>query len=225
MSDNEFDAFVNKLQGEVFTEAKNALGEKGFERWNNPKFCGEIHDADGFARLTGGCGDTMEMYIKIRSDRVEKVGYLTDGCSSSSIAGSFAAELAMGKTFEEVLDLRGTDVLQMIGQFPENEEHCAHLAVRTLQEALNTFLIKHSNNRSIQKKLVAGGRNMQQRDSGGTKNGDPNNKSQGKQNEGQVQSPGSNSGRGKGQGGGVGRRDGTGGGKGRGGGGKGGRRG
>ncbi len=48
---------------------------------------------------------------------------------------------------------------------------------------------------------------------------------QGKQNEGQVQSPGSNSGRGKGQGGGVGRRDGTGGGKGRGGGGKGGRRG
>ena len=32
MSDNEFDAFVDKLQDEVFTDAKNALGEKGFER-------------------------------------------------------------------------------------------------------------------------------------------------------------------------------------------------
>ncbi len=142
MSGNEFDTFVDKLQNEVFTDAKNALGEKGFERWKNPKFCGKIKDADSFARLTGGCGDTMEMYIKIQNGRVKKVRYMTDGCSSSSIAGSFTAELAMGKTFEEVLDLRGTDVLQVIGQFPKNEEHCAHLAVRTLQEALNTFLIK-----------------------------------------------------------------------------------
>lgn len=141
MNNNDFDAFVNKLQDKVFTEAKDALGEKGFERWRNPKFCGAIAGADSYARLTGECGDTMEMYIKIRNDRIEKAGYMTDGCSSSSIAGSFAAELAMGKNFEEVLDLQGTDVLEMIGRFPEAEEHCAHLAVRTIQEALNTFLI------------------------------------------------------------------------------------
>ena len=144
MNENEFDAFVNKLQDTVFTEAKEALGKKGFERWRNPKFCGPIPEADSYGKLTGECGDTMEMYLRIQDGRVEKVGYMTDGCSSSSIAGSFAAELAMGKTFEEVLDLRGTDVLQMIGRFPENEEHCAHLAVRTLQEALNTFLIKNT---------------------------------------------------------------------------------
>lgn len=142
MNDDQFDALVNKIQGEIFDEAMDALGEKGFDRWRNPKFCGRLEGSDGFARLTGDCGDTMEMYIRIQDEKVAQVGYFTDGCSSSSIAGSFAAELATGKGFTEVLDLRGQDVLNEIGKFPESEEHCAHLAVRTLQEALNSYLME-----------------------------------------------------------------------------------
>lgn len=142
MNDNDFDALIDKIQGEVFDEAKAALGEKGFDRWRNPKFCGRLEGADGYAKLTGDCGDTMEMYVRIQDNQVSQVGYYTDGCSSSSIAGSFAAELATGRGFTEVLDLRGDDVLQEIGRFPESEEHCAHLAVRTLQEALNTYLMQ-----------------------------------------------------------------------------------
>lgn len=142
MNDQEFDALIGNLQDEVFREAKEALGEKGFDRWRNPKFCGIPKKADSYAKLKGACGDTMEMYITVADNRVVRVSYMTDGCSSSSIAGSFAAEIAMGKTFEEVLDLRGDEVLKAIGRFPEGEEHCAHLAVRTLQEALNTYLIR-----------------------------------------------------------------------------------
>lgn len=144
MNDDEFDALVNKIQGEVFTEAKEALGEKGFDRWRNPKFCGRLEAADGYAKLTGDCGDTMEMYLRVHDEKVAEVAYFTDGCNSSSIAGSFAAELATGKGFAEVLDLRGQDVLNEIGRFPESEEHCAHLAVRTLQEALNSYLVEQA---------------------------------------------------------------------------------
>ena len=142
MDDQEFEALINKIQNEVFTEARNALGEKGFDRWRNPKFCGEIADADGHARLKGSCGDTMEMYILVAVDRIRQVSYVTDGCSSSSIAGSFTAEMAMGKTLVDVLDMTGADILREIGTFPEAEEHCAHLAVSTLQEAVNSFLVK-----------------------------------------------------------------------------------
>lgn len=144
MNDDEFDTLVNKIQGEVFNEAKEALGEKGFDRWKNPRFCGRLEGADGYAKLTGDCGDTMEMSLRIHDGKVTEVAYLTDGCSSSSIAGSFAAEMAAGKGFTEVLDLRGQDVLSEIGRFPESEEHCAHLAVRTLQEALNAYLVEQA---------------------------------------------------------------------------------
>lgn len=142
MNDNTFDALVDKIQGEAFDEAKEVLGEKGFDRWRNPKFCGRLEGADGYAKLTGDCGDTMEMYIKIHGEIVGQVGYFTDGCSSSSVAGSFAAELATGMGFTEVLDLSGKDVLNEVGRFPESEEHCAHLAIRTLQEALNSYLVE-----------------------------------------------------------------------------------
>ena len=142
MDDQEFDALINKIQKEVLTEAKNALGEKGFDRWRNPQHCGIMEDADSRARMKGSCGDTMEMYISVADGRVNQVSYVTDGCSSSSIAGSFTSELAMGKTFEEVLDMTGADVLNEIGTFPEAEEHCAHLAVSTLHEALNSYLVE-----------------------------------------------------------------------------------
>lgn len=141
MNDQEFDALMNKIQNEVFTEAKNALGEKGFDRWRNPRHFGVIGGADSHARLQGSCGDTMEMYISVKGARIDKISYVTDGCSSSSIAGSFTAQLGMGKTFEEVLDLTGADVLHEIGTFPKAEEHCAHLAVSTLKEAVNNFLV------------------------------------------------------------------------------------
>jgi len=149
MNDDEFNALVDKIQEEVFTEAKNVLGAKGFDRWRHPKFCGRMEDADSFAKVKGSCGDTMEMYLKFNGDCVEQVSYVTDGCGSSSIAGSFTAELAMGKTAEQIFDISGADVLVKIGSFPEAEEHCAYLAVETLQAALNTYMIDQARENSV----------------------------------------------------------------------------
>jgi len=140
MKDREFDELIHKIQDKIFAEAKNALGNKGFDRWRNPRYCGVMKNADSHARLKGSCGDTMEMYIRLKDDRIEQASYVTDGCSSSSIAGSFTAELALNKSLVEVLDMTGADVLREIGTFPEAEEHCAHLAVRTLQEAVNCYM-------------------------------------------------------------------------------------
>lgn len=140
MNDRDFDEFINKIQGEVFSEAREALGENGFDRWRNPKFCGVMEDADSRAKLKGSCGDSMEMYVKISEQTLEKVTYVTDGCGSSSVAGSFASELAIGKSFDDVFALTGADVLARIGSFPREEEHCAYLAVNTLQKAVKTYL-------------------------------------------------------------------------------------
>jgi len=140
MNDQDFDEFVNKIQGELFAEAREALGENGFDRWRNPRFCGVMEDADSRAKLKGSCGDSMEMYVKISGQTLDRVMYVTDGCASSYVAGSFASELATGKSFDEVFALTGADVLTRIGSFPREEEHCAYLAVSTLQKAVKTYL-------------------------------------------------------------------------------------
>ena len=147
LNDEEFDKLILKLQEQSFEDAKTAFGEKGFERWRNPKFNGVMEDADGKSRVTGGCGDTMEIYLKFSGEKVEKAAYRTDGCGSSMLCGSFTAELAHGKTADELLELEADDVLDCIGTFPEDDKHCATLSIVALQEALDDFMIKQTKKR------------------------------------------------------------------------------
>ncbi len=68
--------------------------------------------------------------------------FVTDGCGSSSVCGSFAAEMALGKTPDELTDITGEAILDKIGTFPEEEEHCAYLAAETLQKSLQIYMQK-----------------------------------------------------------------------------------
>ncbi len=140
MGDN-FDAFVETLQEQIFDETKEAFGEAGFQRWRNPLYNGKLENPDAHGRITGSCGDTMEIYLKFKNDYVSEASYLTDGCGSSTVCGSFAAEMTIGKNPDELSEITGEIILQKIGKFPKEDEHCALLAAETLQEALHSYLI------------------------------------------------------------------------------------
>lgn len=141
MTDDDFTAFVDRIQDEAFADALQAYGAKGFERWRNPRFHGRMHEADGYGRVTGSCGDTIEIFLKVEDDRVKAASFTTTGCASSGLCGSFAAELAIGRGVEQLFDMKGEEVLAYIGTFPESERHCAFLAVETLHEAANSYLV------------------------------------------------------------------------------------
>jgi nitrogen fixation NifU-like protein len=143
MTDEAFEAIVRQLQDQAFADARRAYGEKGFERWRNPRFNGPLEgsDADASGGVKGGCGDTINIYLKFNGGRVEAASYTTDGCGSSALCGSFTAELAHGRNVEELLELTPEDVLNTIGTFPEQETHCATLAISALQEAVNNYMI------------------------------------------------------------------------------------
>ncbi len=94
--------------------------------------------------MKGGCGDTIEIFLNFENDRVSEASYATDGCASSSLCGSFTAELAHGKNPDELWEIEPEDILEEIGTFPEKDKHCAKLAVLALQEALNTYMIKQT---------------------------------------------------------------------------------
>ncbi len=139
---DDLDRFVDNLQTEIFEEAKQSLGEKGFDRWRNPKFNGKMENPDGHASVTGECGDTMEIYLKFENNRVYKASYFTNGCASSAISGSFAAQLTLGKDPDEIIDITAQTVLDTIGRLPDNDLHCATLAASTVQEALNNYMME-----------------------------------------------------------------------------------
>lgn len=144
LSDDDFDALVDSFQKESFDDAREAFGDIGFERWRNPKYNGPLKDAGCQAALKGKCGDTIEIFLKFTNDTVEKASYVTNGCASSQLAGSFTAELALGHTAEELFSLTPTDVLNKIGKLPDNDQHCTELAIQVLHECVNSYLIKNT---------------------------------------------------------------------------------
>lgn len=141
MSD-KLDAFLDELQEQIFQETRDVFGDAGFQRWQNPKYMGRLETPHAYAKVTGSCGDTMEICLNFTDDRVTEATYMTDGCGSSSVCGSFAAETAMGKTPDELVEITGETILNMLGRFPKDEEHCAFLAAETLQEALQNYMMQ-----------------------------------------------------------------------------------
>ena len=132
---------VKNLQQEILLK-NDGYGVAAFDRMLDPLYRGALSDPDGYARVTGPCGDTMEVFLKFKGDRIEKAAFETDGCGSSAVCGSFAAEMALGKTPDELLDVTGDAILERMGGAPEKEQHCAFLAGETLQEALSNYMIK-----------------------------------------------------------------------------------
>lgn len=143
MSDT-LDDFVKDLQNQIYDETRESYGEVAFQRWLRPLYMGAMDPVDGYSRVTGSCGDTMEIFLKFEQDRVREASFRTDGCGSSAVCGSFAAELAHGKTPDELVEITGETILEVLGSFPEEDHHCAFLAAETLQEALNDYMIRQS---------------------------------------------------------------------------------
>ena len=140
MKMDNFDDFVNKLQEQIFDESKEAFGEEGFKRWREPKFRGKLENHNTHAKIKGSCGDSMEFYLNIENNVVKEASYLTDGCGSSTVCGSFAAEMTLGKTLDELTDITGESILKEIGTFPLEDKHCAFLAAETINEAVNRYM-------------------------------------------------------------------------------------
>lgn len=109
---DKFDLFIENLQEQIFEDTKRAYGEAGFQRWRNPIYQGRMKNSDAHAKITGQCGDTMEIFLKFENNRVMDASFVTDGCGSSSLCGSFAVEMALRKNPDELTDITGEAILK-----------------------------------------------------------------------------------------------------------------
>jgi nitrogen fixation NifU-like protein len=137
---NDFEKRVNGLQESIMEDARKIYSEKVIERWLNPRNSGKVRDADGFAKIKGPCGDTMQISLKIKETQIVDIRFLTDGCASSIAAGSMATELAKGQDIEDAMKISQQMILDALDGLPEESVHCALLASNTLKEAIKDYL-------------------------------------------------------------------------------------
>jgi nitrogen fixation protein NifU and related proteins len=133
---SEVDKIAEELEKEVWT----GYTEVVIDHAQNPRNVGRIENADGVAMVSGPCGDTMEIWLRVREEVIKEATFWTDGCGTTIAAGSMVTELAKGKTIQEAMRITQKDVLDALGGLPEESQHCALLAANTLKEAVKDYV-------------------------------------------------------------------------------------
>jgi nitrogen fixation NifU-like protein len=133
---SEFD----ELQELVLADARNTYSETVLDHAMNPRNLGVMQDADGFARVAGSCGDTMEIWLKVKGDTVLDGSFMTDGCGTSIASSSMVTEMTKNKSVGEARKTTQQDILDALGGLPQESEHCALLAANTLKAAIADYV-------------------------------------------------------------------------------------
>jgi len=136
----DFDKAIDEIQASIIADARKIYSEKVIQSWLNPKYMGEIESPQGHGKVTGPCGDTVQIFLRIDNNKIIDARFVTDGCATTIAAGGMACELAIGKTFKEAFKITKEVILKQLGGLPEESIHCALLASNTLRAALTDFL-------------------------------------------------------------------------------------
>jgi nitrogen fixation NifU-like protein len=141
----DIDELAKRLETQVLEDARGVFSETVIEYAYNPRNVGEISDADGVGRITGTCGDTVQIQIRVENERIRESGFITDGCGTSIACGSMLTEMIKDKTIEEALIINSDDLLHSLDGLPEEYVHCSVLAVNVLRAAIQDYRELRSN--------------------------------------------------------------------------------
>ena len=96
-------------------KTKDLFSEKVIDYGTNPRNYGAIENPEGYAKITGPCGDTVEIFLRVKNGRIEDIRYTTDGCMTSHAAVSAATVMAKGKAPKDCIRISQSSILEHLG--------------------------------------------------------------------------------------------------------------
>jgi nitrogen fixation protein NifU and related proteins len=115
--------------------------EKVLDHYENPRNVGSLDKADPTVGtgIVGApeCGDVMKLQIKVNPETtvIEDAKFKTFGCGSAIASSSLATEWIKGKTLEEALEIKNTDIVEELA-LPPVKIHCSVLAEDAIKAAI-----------------------------------------------------------------------------------------
>ncbi len=118
-----------------------AYSEKVVDHYENPRNVGSLDKSsiDVGTGIVGApeCGDVMKLQIKIdEDDRIVEAKFKTFGCGSAIASSSLATEWVKGKTLDEALQIKNTEIVEELA-LPPVKIHCSVLAEDAVRAAIS----------------------------------------------------------------------------------------
>src|SRR6202167_3795873 len=121
-----------------------SYSDKVIDHYNNPRNVGSMDkkDADVGTGLVGApeCGDVMKLQIKVnpQTNIIEDAKFKTFGCGSAIASSSLATEWVKGKTIDEALAIKNTEIVKELA-LPPVKIHCSVLAEDAIRAAIGDW--------------------------------------------------------------------------------------
>src|ERR1700759_4412528 len=117
-----------------------AYSEKVLDHYNNPRNVGSLdkQDPNVGTGIVGApeCGDVMKLQIKVDdSGKIIDAKFKTFGCGSAIASSSLATEWVKGRTLDEALQIKNTDIVKELA-LPPVKIHCSVLAEDAIRTAI-----------------------------------------------------------------------------------------
>src|SRR5215472_7124839 len=126
-----------------------AYSDKVIDHYNHPRNVGSLdkNATDVGTGLVGApeCGDVMKLQIKVNPDTnvIEDAKFKTFGCGSAIASSSLATEWVKGKTIDEALEIKNTDIVKELA-LPPVKIHCSVLAEDAIRAAIGDWKKKNN---------------------------------------------------------------------------------
>ena len=119
-----------------------AYSEKVVDHYSAPRNVGSFmknDDAVGTG-LVGApeCGDVMKLQIKVENNQIVDAKFKTFGCGSAIASSSLATEWVKGKTLDEAMTIRNTEIVEELS-LPPVKIHCSVLAEDAIKVAIADY--------------------------------------------------------------------------------------
>jgi Fe-S cluster assembly scaffold IscU len=125
-----------------------AYSDKVVDHYNNPRNVGTLDKASGDVGtgLVGApeCGDVMRLQIRVNPETrvIEEAKFKTFGCGSAIASSSLATEWIKGRTVEDALAIKNTDIVKELS-LPPVKIHCSVLAEDAIRAAIGDWKKKN----------------------------------------------------------------------------------
>ena len=126
-----------------------AYSDKVIDHYNNPRNVGQM-DKSSVSVGTGlvgapECGDVMRLQIRVNPETqiIEEAKFKTFGCGSAIASSSLATEWVKGRTVDEALTIKNTDIVQELS-LPPVKIHCSVLAEDAIRAAIGDWKKKNN---------------------------------------------------------------------------------
>ena len=130
-----------------------AYSNKVVDHYENPRNVGSLpkDDANVGTGLVGApeCGDVMKLQVKVNPETgvIDDAKFKTFGCGSAIASSSLATEWLKGKTVEEALAIKNTDIVNELS-LPPVKIHCSVLAEDAIKAAISDYKKKQGADKS-----------------------------------------------------------------------------